>query len=131
MEIFIYTLSEAKEKGHLCTSQRQAIIRLIEKKDNDKSFIQNWRPISLSNVDLKIIWKALSEKLKKVLPDLISTQQTTYVKNRHNGSGGRLISDIIKITILKKLEGFLVTMDIGHKLLHQKSMALVKILSYG
>ena len=32
MEIFIYTLSEAKEKGHLGTSQRQAIIRLIEKK---------------------------------------------------------------------------------------------------
>ena len=39
MEIFIYTVSETKEKGHLGTSQRQAIIRFIEKKDNDKSFI--------------------------------------------------------------------------------------------
>ena len=57
---------------HLCTSQRQAIIKLIEKKDRDERFIKNWRPISLLNVDSKIISKALSEKLKEVLPDLIS-----------------------------------------------------------
>ena len=52
-EIFVDSVSEAKEKGILSTSQRQAIIKLIEKKDRDKRFIQNWRPISLLNVDLK------------------------------------------------------------------------------
>ena len=67
-------------------------------------------PISLLNVYLKIISKALSEKLKKVLSNLISTQQTAYVKNRHIGERGRLISDIIEIARLKKLEVFLVTM---------------------
>ena len=46
----------------------QAIIKLIEKEDRDKRFIKNWRPISLLNVDSK----ALSEKLKEILPDLIS-----------------------------------------------------------
>ena len=40
-EIFIDSISKTKEKGHLSTSQRQAIIRLIEKKDKDKRFIQN------------------------------------------------------------------------------------------
>ena len=95
-------MSEAKEKGILNTSQRQAIIKLIEKKDRDKRFIQNWRPISLLNVDLKIISKALSEKLKKVLLDLISSQQTAYVKNRYIGECGRLISDIIEIAKIKK-----------------------------
>ena len=64
-EIFVDSVSEAKEKGILSTSQRQAIIKLIEKKDKDKRFIQNWRPISLLNVDLKIISEALSEKVKK------------------------------------------------------------------
>ena len=64
------------------------------------------------NVDLKIISKALSEKLKKVLPDLISSQQTAYVKNRHIGESGRLISDIIEIAKIRKTEGFLATMDI-------------------
>ena len=60
-------MSETKEKGHFSTSKRQTIIRLIEKKDKDKGFIQNWRPISMLNVDLKLISKALSEKHKKVM----------------------------------------------------------------
>ena len=64
------------------------------------------------NVFSKIISKALSEKLKEVLPDLISSQQTAYVKNRHIGESGRLISNIIEITKIRKIGGFLVTMDI-------------------
>ena len=40
-EIFVDSLLEAKEKGHLSISQRQTIIKLIEKKD------RNERPISL------------------------------------------------------------------------------------
>ena len=35
-----------------------------------------------------------------------------YVKNRKVGESGRLISDILEIGRLKKLEGFQVTMDI-------------------
>ena len=35
-----------------------------------------------------------------------------YVKNRHIGESGRLISDIIEITEIRNTEGFLVTMDI-------------------
>ena len=64
------------------------------------------------NIDLKITSKALSEKLKKIMPNLISSQQTAYVKNRHIGESGRSISDSKEIAKLKKLEGFLVTIDI-------------------
>ena len=70
-EIFVNFVGKAKEIRHLITSQRQAIIKLIEKKYRDKRFMKNWRPISLLNVDSEIISKALSEKLKEVLPDLI------------------------------------------------------------
>ena len=59
-----------------------------------------------------MISKALSEKRKKILPDLISPQEMSYVKNRKIGESGRLISDILEIGRLKKLEGFQVTMDI-------------------
>ena len=34
--------------GELSTSQKQAIIKLIEKKDRDKRFNKNWRPIYTS-----------------------------------------------------------------------------------
>ena len=97
-EIFLDSVREAKEIGLLSTSQRQTIIKLIEKKDRDKRFIKNWRLISILNVDLKINVKALSEKLKVVLPDLISSQQSKYVK--------------IEITEIENVDGFLVPMDI-------------------
>ena len=40
------SLLAAKKKGFLSVSQRQAVIKLIEKKDRDKRYIKNWRPIS-------------------------------------------------------------------------------------
>ena len=49
---FVDYVTEAKEI--LITSQRQTIIKLIEKKDRDKRYIQNWRPISLLNVKLHL-----------------------------------------------------------------------------
>ena len=64
------------------------------------------------NEDLKIISKALWEELKNVLPDLISSQQTACVKNRLIGERGRLISNVIEVAKIKKLEGFLVAVDI-------------------
>ena len=74
-EIFVDSVREAKEIGHLSTSQRQTIIKLIEKKDRDKRFIKNWKPISLLNVGSKIISKVIPKKLKEfLLPDLISSQ---------------------------------------------------------
>ena len=42
----------------------------------------------------------------------MSSQQTAFVKNRHIGESGRLISDVIEIAKIKKLEGFLAAMDI-------------------
>ena len=58
------------------------------------------------NVDSKIISKVLLEKSKYVLPDLISSQQTAFVKNRYIGESGKLISDVIEITIIESIEVF-------------------------
>ena len=55
------------EKGKLAPSQYQAVIVLIEKRGKDKRYIRNWRPISLLNVDTKILSKALASRLKKVI----------------------------------------------------------------
>ena len=98
--------------GELSISQRQAIIKLIEKKERDKRFVKNWRPISLLNVDLKIISKVLATRFKKVISSLILSNQIAYVNGRFISEGGRLISDILEICDTLKIEGFLLTVDI-------------------
>ena len=85
---------EARGKKKLSTSQCQAVIRLIEKKERDKRFIKTWHPVSILNIDYKIIAKASATGLKETLRKLISFQEIAYVKNRFIGEGGRLISDI-------------------------------------
>ena len=98
--------------GSLSVSQRQAIIKLLEKREKDKRFIENWRPISLLNVDTKIITKTLASRLKKVLPFIIAHDQTAYVKGRFIGESIRLISDVLEVTDTHDIGGFLVTADI-------------------
>ena len=61
--------------------KKQAVIRLIEKKDKDKRYIQDWRPLSLLNTDVKILSKVMAQCLKKALPFLISSNQSAYVDN--------------------------------------------------
>ena len=57
--------------------------------------------------------KALSVKLKEVLPTLISFGENAYFKNGFIGESGRLIFDIINISDhSKKLFRFIVTIDI-------------------
>ena len=78
--LFINSIVEAREKKKLSTSQRQPIIRLIEKKERDKRFMKKWHPISLLNVEYKIVAKVLATRLKETLPKLIYFQQTAYVE---------------------------------------------------
>ena len=105
------SIHQAFLNQELSASQKQAVIKMFEKKDKDKRFIKNWSPISLLNTDTKIISKVLSTGIKGVLPYLISSNQTAYVKNRFISESGRLISDILGIAKTLVLEGFLVTID--------------------
>ena len=79
-DIYISSIRSASIKKEFSVLQRKAIIKLIEKKGKDKRFIKNWRPISLLNIDYKIASKAPAERLKKILPVLISYEQTAHVK---------------------------------------------------
>ena len=89
---------ESIKKGKLSTSQRQNIISLLEKAGKDKTFIKNWRPISLINFDTKLFSKTYAERLKIVMPSLVHPNQVAYVKNRFIGEGIRTIEETMHFT---------------------------------
>ena len=74
--LLLKSLNYSHLVGELSTSQKQAVVTLIEKKGRDKILVKNWRPISLMIVDVKIALKALSFHLKKVISNLINYDQT-------------------------------------------------------
>ena len=64
------------QKGLLSVTQRQGIISLLPKKDKNPLFLKNWMPISLLNCDYKIASKAIGNRIKRVLPKIISGDQS-------------------------------------------------------
>ena len=87
------------------------MITLVEKKRKDKRYLKNWRPISLINVDAKILSKSLALRIKNVLSSLIHSDQTAYVKDRYIGESVRLINDVLEFTDHEKIEAILFSAD--------------------
>lgn len=81
----------------LPTQVSAILISLIPKTESPQSFAE-YRPISLCNFLYKIISKVLARRLVPILPQIISPEQSGFVK-------GRVISD--NILLAQELIGYL------------------------
>ena len=65
----------------LIDSMRRSIVRLLYKKDKpwDRVYRKNYRPITLQNLDYKIIYKVLAMRLAKVIHKVIPKCQSAFV----------------------------------------------------
>ena len=97
--------------GELSNSQKQAVITLIEKKDKDRRWIKNWRPISLVNVDVKIGSKAIAKRLENLLPHIFHYDQNAFVKGRTIFDATRTISDVMEFTKMRDYQGIMTAID--------------------
>ena len=102
-DTFINSFNEAFMKKEMSPSQRQTVITLIEKPDKDRTYLQNWRPISLTNIDAKIASKVIATRIVKGLPEIIHSNQTGYVSGRYMREAARSILDIMNYTKLIKI----------------------------
>lgn len=98
-------------EGELSIEQKRGIITLIPKKDTDRRKLENWRPITLLNVDYKIVTKVIALRLQKVLPVIIHENQAGYVKGRNIGDNLRTIEDIISHSSISGDSGMIVSLD--------------------
>ena len=97
----IESFNYGKKVGKMSIDQRRGIISLLPKKNKKLSLLENWRPISLLNIDYKIATKAIARRLEKVLPHIIGRSQSGYVKGRFIGENIKLINDIMQFTLKK------------------------------
>ena len=84
------------------------MITLIEKKEKNRTFLENWRPISLLNVDAKIMSKVIASRIKNALPSIIHYNQTGYVKDRYIGETIRSIFDTMEFTDTENVPGLMI-----------------------
>lgn len=69
--------------------------------------MKNWRLISLLNVEVKLISKVLSSRIKNILTNLILSNQNVYVINRFISESGRLMYDILEMKDILIMESYL------------------------
>jgi exonuclease III len=98
--------------GLLTPSQRRSCISLLPKKGKDGQKIENWRPISLSNCDLKIITKTLAARISKVLPTIIHRSQAAYVPNRNIANNIRMMKIGRAASNENKIPSLLISLDV-------------------
>jgi len=99
------------ENGTFSVSQRRGIISLIPKDANNLTTLSNWRPITLLNVDYKILAKVIAKRIEAVLPKLIHSDQIGFIKGRFIGQNVRLLNDLLEYTDVKKIPGILLFID--------------------
>ena len=110
-KLILKSLNEAYDDGELSIVQRQGIITCIPKENCDRSILKNWRPITLLNVIYKIASGSIANRLKKVIPSLISEEQRGFIKGRYIGENIRLIYDVMQVITEEKMKGLLLIVD--------------------
>ena len=109
--ILVKSYKYAYENGGLSISQKRGIISLIPKKEKDPIVLKNWRPLSLLNVDYKMLAKTIASRIKTSLNHIVHDNQTGYIKNRYIGQNIASIYDVIHYTETENIPALLIAID--------------------
>ena len=109
---FLYaSYLHAFDTGFLSITQRRGLIRLLPKKDKNPLFVSSWRPISLLNVDYKILTKLFARRLSKFLPNLVHKDQKGFIAGRSIHENLLDIQALLSACDNLNTEGILILLD--------------------
>lgn len=109
--LFIRMITESKQKSKLPDNMNTATISLLLKPNKDPTSPSSYRPISLINVDIKIITKALAHRIEKVTPSIIHPDQTGFIKGRLSSNNTRRLFNLMHYSSTQKTKTIIVTLD--------------------
>ena len=112
IKIFLVgSLNASYDMGKMSITQRRGVITSIPKPNKIRFYLKNWRPISLICVDYKIASTVIANRLKIVLPSIISETQKGFLKNRCILENTRLLYDLMQKLDEEEGEGLLLLVD--------------------
>ena len=109
-EDLLAVMNESLAVGELPLSCRRAVITLLPKKGNLQE-IKNWRPVSLLCTDSKILSKALANRLRGVIDQVVHHDQTYCVPGRSIRDNVHFIRDVLDLSSSLGLDAGLISMD--------------------
>ena len=109
--ILLETLNYCSQRHLLTNSQRRGVLTLIHKKEKDRTNVANYRPISLPNIDYKLLSKVLATRIKGVINKVIHSDQIEFLEDRFIGEGVRKVQDITQHVERNEEEGYVLQLD--------------------
>lgn len=100
-------------KCKMGSSVKSTHLALIPKDPNPQTF-DRFRPISLCNVSYKIISKILANRLKTILPSIISENQGGFVPGRQIADNVILIQEAIHSSMARNEKGMIIKLDMAN-----------------
>ena len=97
---------------NLAPSHRLSYLKLIPKAGKNLDKLTNWRPITLSNCDHKLVTKTYAKRMCEKLAPRLGEAQTAYLKGRLINDNLRAILATVEIANLEeRVEGLIVALD--------------------
>ena len=120
--------------GMLPSSVREGLLSLLPKRGKDTRMVKNKRPLMLLCNDLKILSKAIDNRLRTILPSLISDSQSGFVKGRKISHNVRKSLDIIEHCKNNNIPGIILSIDMEKcldRLEHSAIMGSLRYFNFG
>nr|KAJ0194091.1 hypothetical protein LSAT_V11C800426490 [Lactuca sativa] len=103
-------VKDFERSGNIDKGCNSSFITLVPKSKDPNTF-DDYRPISLIGSTYKIISKVLVERLKKVIPLVISPTQSAFIKDRYILDGPLIVNEVISWLRKSKSKAFLFKVD--------------------